>query len=239
MNLSQLQDDVLSRLGEAADSLCAAFMSGTNSATVTKSSRDIITGLVNDGQNDLARNYFLIAGTGTYVWPTGTMLVLLSDFTCSNGTLFAVRSVNFGGVVLNREKQSVIENWYSTLDTDTLAVPVDWYYSGLQAIGTAPVPLATTTTVTVRGFVYPLDLVLPNSTPVFPTDSHNLLSWYACWQILTRNTNDPVLLSRGNAFRDLYLNGANNFMDRMKRSDPQLARDLLDMATMIPQATQG
>lgn len=227
MNLQQLIDDTIIRLGEAQASLVAAYMPGNNASAPVQSSSQVITTWLNDAQNDLARNYYPISDTASYTWPAGQQFTRYSAFTCaSGGSAFGVRKVNFGGVNLTSADRAATENWYPDMDTDPQGVPVYYYEDGVEGIGVYPIPAANTV-VTAKAIIIPAPLVLPADVPVFPADRHVLLSWYAASMTLIRNTEDPVLQSRGNIMMQLYTKQATNILDRVWRLDPDFANDLM------------
>lgn len=231
MNFQQLQDDVLVRLGEAQASLVAAYMPATNATTPVTgySNAQVIGGWINDGQNDLARNYYPVSDLATYSWPAGQQFAKYAQFVCTsnvNNVAFGVRRVNFGGKSLVSSGRAAAENWNPNMDTDPLGVPDYYFEDGVEGIGVYPVP-AVTATVTMRVIVTPAPLVNPTDTPAFPADRHVLLSWYAAAMCLLRNTEDPVLQSRGGAMMNLYREQARNILSRVWRLDADFANDLM------------
>ncbi len=244
MYYGQLTDDVIIRLGEAQATLVAAYMPGDNSAVPVQTSQQIIQGWINDGQNDLSRNYYPVSDTGTYTWPAGQQFTRFTAFTCANNPLneaFGVRKVNFGGVNLTSSGRAAAENWYPNMDVDPLGSdgPPRWYYEdGIEGFGVVPYPAASTA-VTAKLIVIPAPLVLPTDVPQFPPDRHLLLSWYACAMCLLRNTEDPALQSRGTAYMNLYLLQAKNILSRVWRVDADFARDLMADNPTPPAAQQA
>ena len=231
MNFQQLQDDVQIRLGEAQASLNAAYMPGTNASTPVMgyTSAAVIGGWINDAQNDLARNYYPISDTATYSWPAGQQFAKYAQFTCTNNPNnipFGVRKVNFGGINLTSAGRAATENWYPNMDTDPTGTPTYYYEDGIEGIGVYPVPAATMS-VTMRVIVVPAPLVNPTDVPIFTTDRHVLLSWFAATQCLLRNTDDPVLMYSGTAYMNAYRAAANNILSRVWRLDADFANDLM------------
>jgi hypothetical protein len=246
MNVQQLQDDVLFRLGEGQASLVAAYMSGTNSSVPVLTSNQAILTLLNDAQNDLARHYYTISDTATYSWPGGQQFTKYAGnngppasptFVCTGNAgnvVFGIRKLNFGGVNLTSAGRAATESWYPNMDTDPQGQPIFYYEDGIEGVGVYPIP-AVTATVTAKAIVIPAPLVLETDVPQFPPDRHILLSWFACAQVLARNTEDPVLVSRGNRYEVAYREGAKNILSRTWRLDPDFANDLLaDRPVMGP-----
>ena len=229
MNLQQLQDDVLQRLGEAQSSLVAAYLPGNNSTTPVLTSAQVITYWLNDGQNDLARNFYPISDIATVTWPAGQQFMSFRNFVCQGNAgnlVFGIRKVSFAGNALTSAGRAATENWYPNMDNDQLGAPNYYYEDAIEGIGLYPIPSAAAT-VTARVIVTPAPLVQPTDIPQFPADRHTLLSWYACGMALLRNTEDPVLQSRGDKYMQLYAKQAANILSRVWRIDADFANDLM------------
>jgi len=241
MKLSEIQAKVLKLIGEAQDTLVAAYLTGTNGGTSVaplQTTADVITEHINDGQNDLARNYYPISDTGTYTgtpgqpvtqWPAGQQFARYSQFTCAGNpknVVFGVRKVNFGGVNLKSSGRAATENWYPNMDTDAQGQPKLFYEDGIEGFGVYPIPAASAV-ATVKAIVTPAPLVMADDIPIFPVDLHVLLALYAAGMIILSNTEDPVLASHGTAYMGMYNDRAKRILDRVWRLDPDFARDLM------------
>ncbi|WP_125205745.1 hypothetical protein [Capsulimonas corticalis] len=224
--LADLQRDVLSRLGEAANSPAGNLESGTGAAAVLVTSATI-TQYLNDGASDLARTAFPIVNAGTFSWPSGAQSVQLSIFTAPGGAaLWLARGVAWGGTALTHCSRSALENYYPTWAADAPGTPLYWYDTGQDGVGLYPIPNASQT-VTVNGFALPPALVNADDAPSWLSpDLSSLLVFHAASMIAQKNLEDPSLAARAEVWRGEYERGKASLLARLTAADPMLARGL-------------
>ena len=224
--LAGMQLDVLSRLGEAANSPAGNLESGTGGAAALTTMATIAQYL-NDAAADLARSAFPILGAGTYVWPAGVQSALLSLFTVSGAAaLWFARGVSWNGSALTHCSRSALENYYPTWAADAPGTPLYWYDTGQNGVGLYPVP-SVSQTVAVNGFALPPPLVNAADAPAWlPSDLANLLVFYAAAMIAEKNLEDASLAARIEIWRSEYTRGVSALMAKLAAADPLLARTL-------------
>jgi hypothetical protein len=244
MNLAELIDDTLQRLGESQESPIAAFQQGDG--TIASNSQDIIKKYLNEGYYDLARNYHPIRDDGFYEWPAQELYVPYASITpaTSGNIIRAVRSCQWGATnsqasagALTSADRAATENWYRLTYPNDTGTPKTFFDDGTQEnMLLYPVYTAGTSYIWVKTVVIPVPLENLTDAPQFAPDIHKLLSFYACDMIITKRQEDQALASRGNKFRVLYQMAANELLDAAWRNDEDLANDLLKGRPTPPQS---
>ena len=221
--LTDLQNDVLSRLSETDASHAGDFLPGDNSSTLI-TTKDTITQYLNEAQEDLARSCYPVLDYGTVATPTGTQSLALSGLTVPSGnSLWVARGVSWNGQPLQRCSRSALEVWYPTWVTDVAGTPAYWYDQGEDGIGLYPRPSSTQTTL-VNGLAVPARLVNGTDTPSWlQADRTPLLVWYACWAVAAKNIQNDALSARGPVWRQEYEAGKAQLLARLWARDAQLA----------------
>lgn len=231
MNLAQLQDDVLSKLGEDRASMIGAYLARADVAgSVATQTADTITSYLNEAQSDIARNDYSVVDTATYSWPQGQQYTRYDQFTCqtsASATVLGIRQLKFGASVLTPAGRAATENWFPNALTDPQAQPRYYYEDGIEGIGVYPLPSATSTTVTAKCLIIPAPLVAPSDAPPYPFDMHKLLSFYACSMLCLRVRGNPEMMQLGMRFMSMYTKDTERVLDRLWRLDADLANDLL------------
>jgi len=223
MNLTALQQDVLSRLHEAGNSTLADLPTGTGgSSTITTATQ--LTTYLNDGAADLCRRAFRLEETGTYAnLPSGTQYVRWDQFSTTGGhTLRGARTVQYNGVLLGYYDLAHLENRYPTYQTDASATPLYWYLNGERGLGIYPTPSASNLTLKVVGVAgQPVLLASGSDVPSWlPSDRHHLLSLYACKMVAKQNLEDPSVAGRAPVWEDEYERGVAAMLQGLWESDP-------------------
>ena len=227
--LTDLQNDVLSRVNEASSSTAGDLRSG-NGASATIATLATITQNLNEGSADLARYAYPIQDTGTYTsLPIGTQYVSLSSASLTMGTtgnvLWAARSVTWNGTPLTHCSRSSIEQWYTALGTwpNDSGTPLYWYENGEDGIGIYPLP-STAKTLKISGLVIPKQLSSGSDVPTwFQPDQVKLIVFQAAGRLALKNLDDPSLAERAQVWLGEFEKGKNELLIRLWQTDPQLA----------------
>lgn len=145
--LLELEQDVLSRLSENADSVVASLPGGAD-GTVTEDTSAAVRRYLNEGARKLARAAYPIQATGTLSGASGKSYFSLNLFDCTDGSgLWAVRKLVIGSTTAKRASRS----W---MDINTASTAVAWAPDGSAGIVITPA-LSATTTLTATGFAVP------------------------------------------------------------------------------------
>lgn len=221
--LTDLQNDVLSRLAEPLNSKAGDLPAGGGS-TITIPTLDTITQYLNEAQEDLARGCYPVLDYGTATVPMGTQSFALSGLTVPSGnSLWVARGVSWNGIPLARCSRSALEVWYPTWVTDVTGTPAYWYDQGEDGIGLYPRPSTTQATL-VNGLAVPARLSLGTDTPAWlQADRTPLLVFYACSMIAAKNLQNDVLSARGPLWRQEYEAGKAALLARLRARDHMLA----------------
>lgn len=237
MTLQELQDKVLGHLAEPLNSSIGALQTGTGSVTYTMA--QMLAFYINEGYQDLARNYHPIRDDiGPFTWDAPDMFVPYSDLVClgnSANIVRAVRSCQWGTTNTQTAANSLVsadrsatESWFRNTYPNDTGLP-QWFFDDGSLVNLVLYPVYTTANSYVWGkcVVIPAPLVDPDDVPQLPTDVHKLLAFYAADIMIIRRADDQALASRGTRYRQMYLDGANELLDAAWRSDSDLANDLL------------
>jgi len=228
MQLSQLINDVFSRLGENSNSYVAALMQST-SQTPVLTSVQVITNLLNEGCAKLAREYMPIQDTITYTWPANQQFALYSALNCVNNSLnlaHGVRSITWTGGNIKFAERGPVENWPAQELVDSNGNPLYWFDDGIEGIGVSVAPTVATA-ITGRVIVVPAPMVNPTDMPQGPYDLSKLPVFYACGQIIEKKKSDPVFQAIGQDYMAMFTDGAESVLELLWRRDPDLVNDLL------------
>jgi hypothetical protein len=222
MQLSDLQKDVLSLLGQYYNSKAAELPDGTG-GTATVSAMDTITQYLNEAQDDLAQTVWPLEDDGTYSLPIGSRNFLLSALTTTNGgVIWSAERVAWNGVALTRLGRDYAGIWYATIDTDANSTPLYWGEAFLGAIATYPRP-ATVEQVAVSGLATPSPLVDPTDTPTWLQASlHKLLAYYAAAKVGAKSTQNDDLAARIQLWQAPYEAGKTELYQRSVKTQPGL-----------------
>jgi hypothetical protein len=236
--LTDLQNDVLSRLNEASNSTAGDLRSGTGGSS-TIGTAATITQYLNEASADIARYCYPIVDVATYTsLPATTLYVSFANSNLTLGTsgdrIWAARSVSWNGTPLGHASRSATEHWYGpTFPTDT-GTPLYWYEQGADGIGIYPTP-STAKTLSISGLVFPP--LLTNGTDVptwFQADQVKLIVFQAAGRLALKNADDPSLAERGPVWLAEYQKGKEALLARLWQEDPDLAAAHFPSPTPTP-----
>lgn len=83
--LADLRNDVLNRLGQAANSYAPALEDGTGTASFTTTAKDVLNQFINERQEDLCRTCYSLKDTGTVTVALNAALLAFNDLTVTSG----------------------------------------------------------------------------------------------------------------------------------------------------------
>ena len=192
--LSDLQNDVLSRLNEASNSGIGVLATGTGGAP-TIATLATITQYLNEAMAAFCRECYPVPAIGTYTWAAGAKYVGLTNFTISSGgTIWAVRGVSYAGVQLQYCSRAALELWFPTWQTDASGTPLYWFLADHNSVAVYPTPTLATATVSIDGYAIPPSLV--NQTDVITAimpDEQIALVFHAAARLAEKNQQDENL----------------------------------------------
>lgn len=211
-----LQQDVLSRLSENADSAIAALSAGAD-GTVTEDTQTAIRRYLNEGAARLARAAYPIQATGTFSGASGASYFPLNQFDCGDGSgLWAVRTLLIGGSKATRATRSY-------MDINTSSTAAMWAPDGSAGIAISPA-LTGTTTLTATGFSAPP--VITGDTDAFTwlePDLDYLLVDYALAEVCAKVAGvDEVLGQLAPMWMQRFNDGVAMQSARLRAADPAL-----------------
>jgi hypothetical protein len=222
--LTDLQNDVLSRLQEASNSTAGDLVSGTGAASTT-STAATITQYLNEASADLARYAWPIWDSGTYTLPASTLSVTFESLTVADGNvMWAARDVSWNGTPLTYFRQSALESWYqTTFPTDT-GTPLWWAEQGQAGIIVYPTP-STQQALTVYGLAVPKQLSSGSDVPSwFGPDQVKLVVFNAAARLALKNAEDATLTIRDMPWWNEWERGKEALLTRLWQEDPLLAQ---------------
>jgi hypothetical protein len=230
MNLTDLQNDVLSLLNEAANSPVGTLPDGTggiatvNSVSMTTFNQ--ITTYLNDAQNDLCRRCWRLDEVGTCTPAPETQFVAFAALTTPNSHVIrSARTVLYSGVALKEYDEAHLDNRYPSKATDATGTPLYYYRQGDQGIGLYPRPSNSMLALTVNGLATPVPLTSGSNTPSWlAADKHKLLSRYAAKEIAKKNAEDVNLGPRGDLWESEYEQEVAALLAELWQNDPYTAQ---------------
>jgi hypothetical protein len=205
--LTQLQNDVLSRLNLASTSHRGDLDSGT-STTPTITTTATITQYLNEAAAVLATTCYPIKDTGTYAWAANTKSVLLTGLTVSSSqTLWLATDVKYTVDLQGPVSIAALKQYHPDYLTPSATAPANWYVQG-DGIGIYPVPSAGPVTITVQGYAIPAALAGSGTAAAWlRPDLEKLMVFYAAWMIAFKNSSDNFLEEYGVKWNAEWLKG--------------------------------
>lgn len=226
VTLQTLQNDVLNRLNEALNSPAGALVTGVG-GTPTQATPDTITGYLNEAAADLARTCWPLRSTASATIPVGSPTAeyyvpfnTLANTAAGGGNLWAADNVYYGTALLVRISRKLLNSYQPTYPIDPVGVPAYWFPAGIDGIGIAAKPSASTL-LTIAGLALPPPLVNPTDTVTWlDSDLTRYLSYYAAYYLAVKNMEDPSLSNRAEKWLDEYKKGQLKMGERSLRTDP-------------------
>ena len=222
MQLADMQNDVLSRLGESFNSPAGLLPTGTGGAAVI-ATLQTATDYLNEAAADLARMAQPLPDMGTCSLGSGVRYLSFNALTLSSGNfMWAARAVVWDGMQLQHCKRAKLERWFPTYLTDASGDPQYWYEFG-TSIGFYPVP-ASTETVSVDGLVTPKPMVEGSDTLPFEPDQIKLVIFQAAGRLAVKNVQNTSLAARGQVWMGAANTGFQATLLENWQRDPDLMR---------------
>ena len=212
VTLNELRILTLRKIDEAYDSTAAEVSDGTGGvlrintttwATGTDAyltTLNTLTDLINEAQNLWARSAFMIEGTATITWTSGTEKFPLSSFTAagSQGDLWAVEALQWNTTTLTMASKDVLMREIGpTFRLASSGTPSYWYQeSDTVHLYVKP---SSQQTVTVYGMCLPLRLSESGTTSTsFMQDDllRAIVPTFAALILVRRKATDPSLAVR-------------------------------------------
>lgn len=181
-------NQVLSRLGEAANSTIAQLPTGTGPAaspTITDAAQ-IVTLLSEAGRQLVRENVLDLWSEGSYTVPIGTKKALYTSFTMTTSGQVFWRPT---GASWNSTAIRVCDRrWYEchnrTIESDSTATP-KFVYIDIDGVLLAPRPSAAQV-LRLSGLVLPRDQTAGSNVVDVPDHLVPAMVYYAAWQLATK-----------------------------------------------------
>lgn len=239
VTLTQLQNNVLSRLNESGNTSAGELDSGTGGAA-TIATTATLTQYINNACAHLCKTCVALQDTATYTYPTGSLTVPFSAFTTvTGGKLWAVRTAKWNGAQLTKAESAYIELGYPSLESDSNGTPLHFYQNGQFAVGLAPKPSADQT-LSVTGFITPVALATGSDTASWIDDDEAIyIEFYAAYMIAMKNTEDPTLIQKVNPWKMEFESAKARLWTRLLQTDPGIAKGYFSAPQSVPLITDA
>lgn len=243
VTLATLLQIVKGRLGLDDNSLIAELPSATP-GTPTLTNDEVMTNILNDGANEIARDVFAILTTAQYTLTQDSDQVSLSDISDPEGrVLHWPQLVMIGG---NKVKSCAFQ------PQQTGIVP----YLNLGVVSTAKYwwsfagdigfnqTLATGVVVSIRGYALPIPLDSANPTTstvdkLQEIDSLTILPDYCCWKVCELQSDNPDLMAKGPIYKGDYTNYKAILAHRLVTNDFATAESAFPVAVALANVEGG
>lgn len=222
MQLSEIRQDVLSLLGQLANSKAGQLPDGVDT-TPTITTTQTLNQYINEGQNELARQVWPWEDSGTATMTLGTRGLSFDSFTTAGGgTIFSASAVTWNGVALRRLSRDIASIRYRTVETDANGTPAYWSEWDLDGVLLFPWPSATED-VSVVGPATPPPLVADVDVPTFlPSSLQKILSYYAAGKLAEKNVQNDDLAKRIQIWNTEYEQQRQALYARALKTQPSL-----------------
>ncbi len=193
--LLQLRQYTLLLINEAYNTTAGELPTGTGGVPVLTTD-DALDYFINNALQQLVRCSTPINGVGSLWTQVDQPNYGVRDFTVIGGELWAVRSVDWGGLPLQYIDRSTLEGYYPDWSTSTSGTPTLWSGGDDTNIQIFRAPMGTQL-LRAGGFIQPNNLVNPSDPVLYLSDALlTLIPKYAAVQFCIKNMDDTELYPR-------------------------------------------
>lgn len=227
----------LSIIGQPADSDIAALPSGDGAGDFTLTGTQGLINLINQGQNDLARQVMPILDTVNVTVEASAMIPPYNQLTTVGGRVpHRPVSITIGPYLVTPARYGDFGGWYSTPNPSTGA-PQAWADLNFSAALSSPITQNTTFTIACMCLPVSLANLADNLDPFIDEEMLRLIAYWTAVNVVWSNTDYPDLQPRAQIWWQQFVAGRQMAYQNMLSVDPTLGgifTPLPDIANALP-----
>lgn len=225
ITLQTLLQDVKGQLGLTTNTTVAELSSATPGAP-TLTNDQVMTGFLNSGGNELARDVYPIGATSLIVLGTNSSILPLLGIQDGSGRVFhIIRNLKIGAIKIQNCGYEQLQTGIVGFLDSAPASSCTYYYTQGADLGFQQVLLAGTV-LTIMGYALPVPLDSANPTTstvdrVLDFDAVTAMTYYACWKVCEMQADNPDLYAKREEYQGDYMRSKITLAKRLRASDVQ------------------
>lgn len=243
ITLTELLQGVKSRLQLTNDTIVARLPITTTPLAPALTNDQVMTGFLNDGADEIARDVFPILTTAFYTMPSDTNVVRIQDIADPQGrVLHLVRSVSVNCIPVTSSGFEQMQTGLNAYLNRPKTQP-QLYWNDTGIVGFNQVQ-ASGTPIQFTGYALPIPMndIAPDVSTldsISDLDGVLALEFYCCWMVAANISQNENIGPRAPEYKALYDMQKLTLAQRLIAIEPDVAAGYFSKAIAITRATGG